>query len=191
MTNVFLLENTTDFTEKLNIDELFEKKQKHDLNTLALYNKLLNRIHVRIKTTARQKMDEQYCWFMVPEVMIGVPKYDQVACINYVMEKLTTNKFNVRYIHPNTLFISWIHWVPSYVRNEIKSKTGVILDEYGREKEPEKAETAVASSMEGLANSSKTPSKTAKLFTPIQKYKPQGNLVYNDELLEKLDNKIN
>jgi hypothetical protein len=191
MTNVFLLENTTDFTEKLNIDELFEKKQKHDLNTLALYNKLLNRIHVRIKTTARQKMDEQYCWFMVPEVMIGVPKYDQAACINYVMEKLTSNKFNVRYIHPNTLFISWIHWVPTYVRNEIKSKTGVILDEFGREKEPEKSETAVASSMEGLANSTKAPSKNAKLFTPIQKYKPQGNLVYNDELLEKLDNKIN
>ena len=55
MSNIFTLENFADFSEKINIDELFDKKQKYDLNTLELYNKLLNRIHVRIKTTSKQK----------------------------------------------------------------------------------------------------------------------------------------
>ena len=62
MANIFTLENTVDFTEKINIDSLYEKKQQMDLNRLELFNKILNRIHVKIKTTSRQKIDEQFCW---------------------------------------------------------------------------------------------------------------------------------
>jgi hypothetical protein len=131
MANIFTLENVSDFSEKLNIDELYEKKRQYDLNKLTLFNKILNRIHVRIKTTSRQKTDEHFCWFLVPEVIIGVPKYDQPGCIAYLMDKLQENKFNVKYVHPNTLFISWIHWVPSYVRTELKKKTGIIINEFG------------------------------------------------------------
>ena len=195
MSNIFLLENTSNFSEKINIDELFERKQKHDLNTLALYNKLLNRIHVRIKTTARQKIDELFCWFIVPEVMIGVPKYDQPQCIAYIIEKLKDNKFNVQYIHPNTLLISWKHWVPSYVRNEIKSKTGVVVDEYGNKKESEMevADNLNVASLQKIntAIAVNAAIKPTKSFTPIQSYKPQGNLVYTSDLLSKVENKIN
>ena len=77
-------------------------------------------------------MDEHFCWFVVPEVIIGVPKYDQGSCIAYILDKLKENKFQVRYIHPNTLFISWNHWVPSYVRTELKKKTGIAIDEFGK-----------------------------------------------------------
>ena len=132
MANIFTLENIDDFSEKLNIDDLYEKKRQQDLNKLALFNKLLNRIHVKIKTTSRQKVDEQACWFLVPETIIGVPRYDQAGCIAYLISKLQTNGFNVRYIHPNLLFISWNHWIPSYVRTEIKKKTGINLNEYGQ-----------------------------------------------------------
>ena len=123
MANIFTLENIDDFSEKLNMDDLYEKKRQYDLNKLALFNKILNRVHVRIKTTSRQKIDEQFCWFIIPEIILGVPKYDQAACIAYIMDKLKQNGFQVKYIHPNTLFISWIHWVPSYVRSELKKKT--------------------------------------------------------------------
>jgi len=132
MANIFTLENLDDFSEKLNIDELYEKKRQYDLKQLELFNKLLNRIHVKIKTTSRQKLDGQFCWFLVPEVIIGVPKYDQGACIAYLMDKLKVNGFNLKYVHPNTLFISWMHWVPSYVRTELKKKTGIVVNEYGQ-----------------------------------------------------------
>ena len=49
MANIFTLENIADFSEKLNIDDLYEKKRHHDLSQLSLFNKILNRIHVRIK----------------------------------------------------------------------------------------------------------------------------------------------
>lgn len=101
------------------------KKQQMDLNKLELFNKILNRIHVKIKTISRQKIDEQFCWYVVPEIIIGVPKYDQGTLIAYLIDKLKTNGFIVRYYHPNTIFICWKHWVPSYVRNEIKSKLGL------------------------------------------------------------------
>jgi hypothetical protein len=53
------------------------------------------------------------------------------------MDTLQTNGFQVRYFHPNTIFISWNHWVPSYVRNEIKKKTGIVVNEYGEKVEEE------------------------------------------------------
>ena len=193
MSNIFTLENFADFSEKINIDELFDKKQKYDLNTLELYNKLLNRIHVRIKTTSKQKKDEQFCWFVVPEMIIGVPKYDQPACIAYLIGKLRDNQFNVRYIHPNTLFILWNHWVPSYVRTELKNKTGVIVDEFGNKKDDGEPKS-LNNIFNGITHTNLTASantnKSGKVFTPINTYKPQGNLIYNDELLSKLDNKL-
>lgn len=196
MANIFTLENVSDFSEKLNIDELYEKKRQYDLNKLELYNKILNRIHVRIKTTSRQKIDEQFCWFVVPEVIIGVPKYDQGACIAYIIDKLRENGFNVKYIHPNTLFISWQHWVPSYVRSEIKKKTGMVIDEYGN-KVDEMGEIA-NEPVNDMFNIKPQPQtkvvksamKQQKSFTPINSYKPQGNFIYNNDLLSSLEEKI-
>jgi hypothetical protein len=197
MANIFTLENVSDFSEKLNIDELYEKKRQYDLNKLDLYNKILNRIHVRIKTTSRQKIDEQFCWFVVPEVIIGVPKYDQGACIAYIIDKLRENGFNVKYIHPNTLFISWQHWVPSYVRSEIKKKTGMVIDEYGN-KVVDEVEEITNGSVNDMFNIKSQPQtkvvksamKQQKNFTPITSYKPQGNFIYDNELLSSLEEKI-
>lgn len=201
MANIFTLENVSDFTEKLNIDELYERKRQYDLNQLALYNKLLNRIHVRIKTTARQKTDEQFCWYVVPEIMIGVPKYDQGSCIAYLVDKLKENGFAVNYIHPNTLMISWKHFVPSYVRNELKKKTGIVIDENGNKVSESENKTITNAnqplSLEQMMFKNKEPGQTSsakaqnqKKYTPIASYKPQGNLVYNDDLLNTLGGKF-
>jgi hypothetical protein len=193
MSNIFTLENIEDFSEKINIDELYEKKRQHDVGKLELFNKILNRIHVRIKTTSRQKLDEQFCWFVVPEVIIGVPKYDQGACIAYIVDKLKTNGFQVKYIHPNTLLISWLHWVPSYVRNELKNKTGIIVNEYGETLHDNESEDSLTPLQNQFMAEASQPTKTAlpgKNYTPITSYKPLGNLVYANDLLNKLENKI-
>ena len=194
MANIFTLENVTDFSEKINLDDLYEKKRQYDLNKLALYNKILNRIHVRIKATSRQKVDEHFCWFVVPEVIIGVPKYDQGSCIAYILDKLKENKFQVRYIHPNTLFISWNHWVPSYVRSELKKKTGIVIDEYGNKventEEDENNDNYSNSNKKELTTTKQKKQNDSQKFTPINSYKPSGNLIYNEELLNKLEDKF-
>lgn len=192
MSNIFTLENIEDFSEKINIDELYEKKRQHDVGKLELYNKILNRIHVRIKTTSRQKLDEQFCWFVVPEIIIGVPKYDQGACIAYIVDKLKTNGFNVKYMHPNTLLISWLHWIPSYVRTELKNKTGIIVNEYGEKLNSidESTESNPLPQTADLAQPILKPQLNGKSYTPITSYKPSGNLVYANDLLNKIENKI-
>jgi hypothetical protein len=201
MANIFTLENITDFSEKLNIDDLYEKKRQYDLTQLALFNKILNRIHVRIKTVSRQSKDEQFCWFVVPEVIIGVPKYDQAACIAYLIDKLKTNGFNVRYTHPNALFISWLHWVPSYVRTELKKKTGIVINEYGQPVVDETGEDNNKLTIEPKdpndfmlnmkGNDQNQKGKPKKEYTPIKSYKPSGNLVYDVDLLNRIEGKFN
>jgi hypothetical protein len=199
MSSIFTIDNLEDFSEKINIDELYEKKRQQDLNKLALFNKILNRVHVRIRTVSRQKVDEQFCWFLVPETILGVPKYDQGACIAYLMDKLKTSGFNVRYIHPNLLFISWIHWIPSYVRTEIKKKTGIKINEYGQRIEEEDNEygqntiTNISSDPNDYLvkqNDSQTSKPQKKEYTPIKSYKPSGNLVYDNDLLNKIEDKF-
>lgn len=188
MNSIFTTDEPENYVDKLNLDELFEKKQIHDLATTKNYNAILNRIHNKIKLTSRQQIDVHYCWFIVPEVMIGVPKYDVATCISYVIDKLQENGFNIRYTHPNLLLISWQHWVPSYVRNEIQKKTGVEIDGYGNilNKETKEKNNLILDNTT-IKNKPQSILKN-KESKPITSYKPTGKLIYNNDILESLKN---
>jgi hypothetical protein len=218
--------------EKINLDELYEKKQEIDKNKLFTYNKILTRIHEKIKMTSRQKCNQHFCWFVVPEIILGVANYDHAGCIAYLVEKLQENKFMVRYTHPNLLLISWLHYVPNYVRTEFKKKTGTAIDEYGRPimydaegkiinldngsfgqygnkgaivSDGNRAPQTVTDPNMLLYNSrtdgenggggsaaqgmgSGTTDK--KEYKSTNTYRPSGNLVYNEEYFQKLENRL-
>tara|TARA_Y100001970_G_scaffold99497_1_gene125108 strand:- start:281 stop:880 length:600 start_codon:yes stop_codon:yes gene_type:complete len=182
-----------DDTIKLNMDELYIKKQQQDLNILNNYNKILIRIHNKIKYISKQLINDMCCWYIVPEMMIGIPKYNHKDCTIYVIEKLRDNGFIVRYTHPNLLFISWKHWVPTYVRNEIKKKTGTIVDEYGNiiNKDIINNNTEnMDNNKEELIFNNRNKNKIDKVKTDykdIKSYNPSGNLIYSNNLLKKLD----
>ena len=176
---------------KLNMDELYTKKQQQDMNILNNYNKILVRIHNKIKYISKQLVNDQCCWYVMPEMMIGIPKYDVKDCTAYVIEKLRDNGFVIRYTHPNLLFISWKHWVPSYVRSEIKKKTGQQVDEYGnlvnKNEESERKEDNNYNNLI-LNNNNKSKSEKSKNdYKDIKSYNPSGNLIYSNNLLKKLD----
>ena len=190
MDTIFTLGEATNESHKLNLDELYEKKQQQDLNTLALYNRILARIHNRIKTVSRQQTKEQFCWFLMPETIIGVPKYDHGACTAYVIDQLRENGFVVKYPHPNLLLISWAAWCPSYVRNEIKKKTGVVIDGNGKRLDKEETEANANENPNELMfhRKNETIPKSNKEYTPIDTYKPSG-LIYNENLLRKIEDR--
>jgi hypothetical protein len=187
MNTIFTTDDPDNYVDKLNLDELFEKKQIHDLATTKNYNAILNRIHNKIKLTSRQQIDSHYCWFVIPEVMIGVPKYDVATCISYVIGKLQDNGFNVRYTHPNLLLISWQHWVPAYVRTEIQKKTGMTIDGYGNivnnETDDNKNNIPTIINKTKLQPTSILKNKETK---PIDSYKPTGKLIYNNDLINSI-----
>ena len=211
MDELFRNKEDSDKIKKINLEELYDKKKTYDLSKLSIFNKILNRIHEKIKITSRQKVDTQFCWFVIPEIMLGVASYDRASCISYILEELTSNGFVVRYTHPNLIFISWMHYIPSYVRNEFKKKTGIVIDEHGNRLEeydeygntvpPSTAKNnpLVSNSLDpfnmGLTrkigsknNADNTANK--KEFKPINDYKPTGNLIYGRDLFKKIEDKF-
>ena len=54
--NIFNLKDADEqLSDKINLDDLYEKKREADEMKHHLYNRILNRIHDRIKLTSRQK----------------------------------------------------------------------------------------------------------------------------------------
>ena len=186
----FLYVNDEETNQKLNIDDLYEKNQKKDLKQVAIFNKLLNRVHKRITLTSKSMKSDKHIWFVVPEYIFGEPIYDQGDCIGYLVVKLEENGFHVRYIHPNTLFVSWENWVPAYVRTEFKKKTGKVIDEKGNVINDEIDDEQDSNTKLFNDRTANTTQKNGKQYTPINQYKPTGNLVYNPELFEKIEKKV-
>jgi hypothetical protein len=207
---------------KINLDDLYDRKKEKDLQKLQIFNRILNRVHEKIKMTSRQKLNSSFCWYVVPEVMLGYVNYDRVACISYMLSKLEENDFQVRYTHPNLIFISWGHYIPTYVRTEFKKKTGIAIDEHGNRKDEHENANNANNATDGtdggggirlITNSSnsdngnldhallnRNKSMTVgpnanvilkKEYKPITSYKPTGNLVYSNDFLKKIDERIN
>lgn len=191
----FIFANDEESTSKVNIDELYEKKQARDLKQLSIFNKILNRVHSRIKITGKNKRHDSHVWFNVPEYIFGEPIYDKGDCIAYIVNKLEENGFLVKYMHPNTLFISWLHWVPTYIRNEFKKKTGKIMNEKGEITDPKDKDKIVDDDdiNAGIFNDpNQAPvKKEQKNYTPINQYRPTGKFVYDPNILEQIDKKMN
>ena len=117
-----------DFNEKINLDDLFNTQKNISDNKIKIYQKILQRVHKKIKITSRSRKCEKHCFYLVPEFVLGVPIYDTSTCITYIIDKLIDNGFQVRYIHPNMLFISWNHYIPYHTRMELKKKKGIKID---------------------------------------------------------------
>jgi hypothetical protein len=149
--------------------------------------------------------------------MLGIVNYDRVMCISYIIAKLEENDFQIRYTHPNLIFISWGHYIPTYVRTEFKKKTGISIDEHGNKKEEGNDNSEEGGGGGGgirlitnsgggdnanidhtLLNRNKTsatlsanPNLVKKEYKPINSYKPTGNLVYSNDFLKKIDERMN
>ena len=167
-------------TPHLDIDELYETKQKIDQLRVNMYNKLLFKIHNKIKLSSKQRTNNQFCYFVMPEVLIGYPNYDFNECLIYIINSLESDGFLVKYIHPNLLLISWNHWIPQYVRNEIKRKTGRNINKFGIDITEEKTDVPISKKV------SFEETKGIKKKKTNEKYVPSGKFIYSDDLLSSL-----
>lgn len=178
-----------DYVEKINLDELYtRKKEVHD-NKLKIYNMILKRVHDRIKYTSRLKDTPCFCCYVIPEFLLGVPRYDSASCTAYIIDKLKDNGFVIKYTHPNLLFISWNHYIPPSARREIKKKTGISIDGFGNrrgnknQKKDENPNNLLLKDKK--ANVTK---KTNHNYKQVSEWKPMGGLIYNTDLIKKIEN---
>ena len=104
------MNNEENFNEKLNLDELYKQDKISEDHRIKIYQKILARIHNKIKSTSRVRGNNKFCMYLLPEFLLGVPRYDINECTLYVIEKLTEHGFDIKYTHPNLLWISWRHY---------------------------------------------------------------------------------
>ena len=180
------------FNEKLNLDDLYERTRETSQTKIKTYQKILARIHTRIKTISRQRNNSKFCMYIIPEFILGIPRYDISECTNYVINQLTENGFQIKYTYPNLLFISWQHYIPKYQRSDIKKKTGIIIDGFGNvidKSVKNKRDNTNPNSFLLMDKNIKTTDgkKSEKNFKATSSYKPTGNLIYNPKLIEKID----
>lgn len=92
----------------ININELNSKIKKKEIDKEKIFEEILIKCHKRIKKSANQH-NAHYCFYVIPRYVYGVPLYNHKNCLLYIIKSLTKNGFDVRYTHPNLLFISWLN----------------------------------------------------------------------------------
>ena len=181
------------FREKLDLDELYKRDKITNEHKIKTYQKILNRIHNKIKHTSRQRNNNKFCIYLLPEFLLGVPRYNINDCTMYVIEKLTENGFEIIYTHPNLLWISWQHYIPNYERANIKKQYGVSIDGFGniiKKSDKKKDTNSLLLKDNKPALKSILKKDKDKDFKKISTYKPTGNLIYNTKLLETIEDKV-
>ena len=181
------------FNEKLNLDDLYKQQKITEDHKLKIYQKILGRIHNKIKYTSRLRNNSKFCVYVLPEFILGTPRYNINQCTMYVISKLTDNGFQVKYTHPNLLWISWQHYIPHYERANIKKQYGVSIDGFGNViKKSDKKQDTNSLLLKDQKPTLKSILKKDKDkdFKKISTYKPTGNLIYNTKLLETIEDKV-
>lgn len=166
---------------RINIEDLYETKQKNDIQKVETFNKLLEKIHERIKIASRQRVNSEFCYYIMPEVLIGYPNYNFEECLFYILSCLKNDNFLTRYIHPNLILISWRHIVPRYVRDEIHSRTGKKIDIYGKDIIDNESKTH-----ESIIVSQPNDKKTIVSKKSASDYKSSGKFIYDKDVLDRI-----
>ena len=164
---------------RLNIDELYETKQRIDLQKVDIFNKLIEKIHNKIKVASRQRKNNEFCYYVMPEVLVGYPNYNFEECLLYIISCLESDGFLTKYMHPNLILISWRHIVPKYVRDEYKKKTGKTVDKFGKMSEKE-----IESSQKTIGDFK--PEVKTNASSTTKSYEPSGKFIYDKDVLKKI-----
>jgi hypothetical protein len=83
------------------------------------------------------------------------------------------------------------------VRNELKKKTGISVNEFGKkientetEKQGDVNQMFLQPALANAQPNAPTSSPAKKNYTSVKSYKPSGKLIYNDDILDSLDDKL-
>jgi len=88
-----------------NVNEIKKFIHEREKGRLKVYEEVLDLCNHRIQTAVLR--DEPFALFVVPDFILGKPKYNYANCIEYVIFRLKQNGFSVKYHYPNALQISW------------------------------------------------------------------------------------
>jgi hypothetical protein len=92
----------------ININDLFADQKQKEKHKEEIYDNVLKNCHNKIRRAVKLSPYNNFCFYIIPKFIYGVPLYNIDKCINYLVVYLTKNGFQINYTHPNLLLISWI-----------------------------------------------------------------------------------
>lgn len=152
----------------INIDELHKKTREQREKKIKIYEEVLKKCHHRIKLVASLTPMNQWCFYLIPKVLFGMPLYNLAECVEYLVKMLSDNGFKVAYTHPNLLLITWFE-------NDQGGQYPNLVN------------------MRQMVNTRSRPqiSQSQNNYRSIDAYKPSGNLIYNQNSFNLLEQKKN
>jgi hypothetical protein len=108
---------TNVYMSSLDINRLYDTIHEKNNKRLQSFDKVLQKVHSRILYQA--KLEKTYCFYQIPEFIIGMPLYNVKDLKKYIMNSLQKNGFELLCIDPNWLFISW---EPKQIKKRPKKK---------------------------------------------------------------------
>lgn len=103
---------------QLTPESLFTEQAKIDALRLNTYNRLLGAAQQKIKATSTLPGSPQMAYYDVPEWQPGCPRFDVKDCILYIVWNLRHAGFQVMYVSPNRLLVSWKQQSVQYYQEE-------------------------------------------------------------------------
>ncbi len=88
----------------ININDLIGHVKKNHDKKIKNYNQILMKCHKKIKTMAKIQHN---CAYEVPKSLFGIFNYNIKECVKYLCLKLEANGFEVIFVPPNIILISW------------------------------------------------------------------------------------
>ena len=111
--------------KQLNIFELQNSINKKKQNRTYIYENVLEKCNLKIKTAASQEKYE--CIYDVPKYIVGLPLYNINDCMDFIINQLNDNGFVVNYHFPKFLHISWYPPKEKTIDSETKEDPALLM----------------------------------------------------------------
>ena len=87
------------------VKDIHKKQLEREKNREFIYNKITKKCFQKIKDTSNN--EEEYCFFKLPEFIVGYPLFNMTECVMYLINILKEKGFNCRFVENYVIYISW------------------------------------------------------------------------------------
>ena len=192
----------------VNIDSLHREQQEKLERKKAVFVRILQDCHNKIKLSARNSKDATNCFYAVPKYKFGVPLYDMRGCILFLTKSLVNNGFDVWYTHPNLLLISWKDKSNQNTITYPVNNASITFNQNSMNNDSNYSNGSNGSNVSNGSNISTTSTNNEfksitiggsnnsneqnsnQNFKSIDSYKPGNKLVYDTKTISNIDTKL-
>ena len=178
----------------LDISKLRIEVQHRENRKYKTFEKVLDICYQKIITTNKTS-SECCCIFICPQVIFGLPLFNLIECIKFIMINLVDKGFETHLALPNQIFISW--------QNDSEKKAQLITNYYKLDSTQHNLQLEYNknnSNNNKNKNNNNNSNSNSKLFMnkidntkqykPIDDYKQQNTTFYDNNEIDIFRNKI-